>query len=315
LFAAPEQHDVVKDNVEQSPSVVSLSKDSDSSSETAVAHEPLEAHPGSPIDLSGRRRPSLAAAMAAHQASLNAHAKDFAQPKEGIETRIKRDGVVAKSQCNCEYVDVKTGPRTRVQTAATQPFFVPAKVPEQLEVHSLPSPSDDGMSLDGSMDSALDFDFQEENGVWISAIPRAHESHTSFSSCNTLHNSLGDIRSVHSSLTVDTSLASSEASILSSSASVMSGTTNCSDIYGWEEELDRKSSMESCASHAREAAQRRLHTGGRTQGYNMRNEALMTRQLVGKRKSLLHRVLNISRRDLNEPVPTTRMRTCSTSMN
>lgn len=305
---------MAKESAQQSSSTVSLSKGSDSSVETAVAREPLEVHPGSPIDLSGRRRPSLAAAMAAQRSAFRTQARDLKPVNNSVDNGVIADGVVAKSLCHCESLDSKNGPRTKVQTAATQPFFIPAKVPEQLEIHNLPSPSDDGMSLDSVVDSALNFDFQEENGVWISAIPRAHDSHSSFATCNTTSSTLVEGRYNHGGLSVDTNVACSAASLLSSSASLISGTTNCSDVYGWEEELDRKSSLESYSSQTRDH-QRRLPLGGRSLGPYVRNETLNTRPMIGKRKSLLHRVLNISRRDLDEPVPNTRVLPFPTSMN
>lgn len=315
-MSATKQDDVAEDNIQHSSSAISLSKQSVSSSETVVVGEMLEVHPGSPLDLSNRRRPSFAAAMAAQQSHFNAHVKQLTRLDDSRENGIVAEGVVAKSGCECEYLDTKSAPRTRISTAATQPFFIPAKVPEQLEIHSLPSPSDDGMSLDGSVDSALDFDFQEENGVWISAIPRANDLHSSFVSCHALHNTLAESKLIPTGGMIESSLAFSGASTLSSSASLTSGTTNCSDVYGWEEELDRKSSMDLYSPLGTESFQRRLPSGGRTPTMYVRNESLTSRQIVGKRKSLLHRVLNMSRRDLDDPVPiTTRLRAVPASMN
>lgn len=268
----------------------------------------LEAHPGSPIDLNGRRRPSLSAAMAAQRPLFKPQGTRSSPIYGKTDNCIMTGGVVAKAanNCKCELVDNENGysPKTKLQTAATQPFFIPAKVPEHYEVHtihSLPSPSDDGISMEGAMEHAMDFHFEEENGIWISAIPRAHDSRASF--C-TGTSTLVEDRYNHSALTVDTSVGSSDMSVLSSAGSVTSGTTNSTDIYGWEEELDRKSSMESQTPYLRDH-QRRLPSGGRTSVSRARNETLTFRQLTGKRKSLLHRVLNISRREINEPLPVT----------
>jgi hypothetical protein len=96
---------------------------------------------------------------------------------------------------------------------------------------------------------------------------------------------------------VDTSVASSAASMMSSSASTYSASTNVSDIYGWEEELDRKSSIENHGAWEREMA-RRLPSGGRTVGPRVRGSVheMQYKREDGKRKSLLYRVLNLSGR-------------------
>lgn len=291
-----------------------MRSEDDLEAKAAAVVAPLEVHPGSPIDLSGRRRPSLAAAMASQRPVFSAEALEQLPIGEALEKCITTDGVVAKSTCKCEYLDTKNRPTIKLQTAATQAFFIPASVPEQLETHNLPSPSDDGMSLDSVIESDLDFDFQEENGVWISAVPKAVESRSSVTTCSTTVTSLADGRYHHNALVVECGLTSSSASVLSATSSALSGSTNCSDIYGWEEELDRKSSMDLPLPHLRDH-QRRLPPGGRPQGPYLQTESVAHRQTAGKRKSLLHRVLNISRRDLNEPLPSTRVMTFPGSMN
>jgi hypothetical protein len=181
-----------------------------------------------------------------------------------------------------------------MQVAAVQPFFIPAKVPEHQEVHHIPSPVDDRMSIDTAMEpTPMDFHFEEDNGIWISAIPIANGSKTSVATTTTAASTLVDDRLIHSALTVDTNVASSAASILSSAGSIHSATTNSSDIYGWEEELDRKSSIEAHQPWVREP-HRRLPSGGRTMGPRMRGDVPIYRRNDSKRKSLLHRVLNIS---------------------
>jgi hypothetical protein len=273
----------------------------------------LEAHPGSPVDLSGRRKPSLAVALAAQRPYLTPRGQTSdstrSPPLVGKkENCIKTSGVVAKSPCistcKCEYFEVAGGrlPKTKTQIAATQPFFVPAKVPELSEVHSIPSPSDDGMSLDGSLETAMDFHFEEENGIWISAIPIARDSRSSIGTSTTTSSTfVDDHHSCHGVSTVDTSMASSTVSFVSASESAVSLGTNQSDIYGWEEELDRKSSLESRPQRFREG-QRKL-SPARNMVPRHRFEGSAIRRVDGKRKSLLHRVLNISRREVNEPLP------------
>jgi hypothetical protein len=264
----------------------------------------LEAHPGSPVDLTGRR-PSLATSMAASRRHFHGRQCEISKPERSPQQLGKKDdvimadGVAAKGHCSvgnrCEQNEHECtrSPKRRMQVAAVQPFFIPAKVPEQEEIHHIPSPVDDRMSIDTATETtAMDFHFEEENGIWISAIPIAHESRTSIATTTTAASTLVDDRMSHGALTVDTSVASSAASMMSSAASIQSATTNSSDIYGWEEELDRKS-VEAHNPWNREI-HRRLPSGGRTIGPRMRGEYPIYKRAESKRKSLLHRVLNIS---------------------
>lgn len=264
----------------------------------------LEAHPGSPIDLSGRR-PSLSAALAARR-PYKSQGEVSRSLHSGKENCVITGGVVANlpstttSKCeSCESEIVKL-PKTKM-LAATQPFFIPAKVPEHQVVHNIPSPIDDGIFIDTAKEAAMDFYFEEENGLWISAIPIAHESRTSIGTSTTGTSTLVDDRYATGALAADAFFATSATSVLSSTASVTSATSNNSDIYGWEEELDRKSSIEAYGHGFREI-ERRLPSGGRTMGPRLCLDPNFKRP-DGKRKSLLHRVLNISRRETNEPIP------------
>jgi len=267
----------------------------------------LEAHPGSPVDITGRR-PSLAAAMATSP-RYQSGVKVQSPQREGEDKQedvIMTDGVVAEGDC----------PKTRTekrktQFASSQPFYIPAKVLEQDEVHDITLSVDERLSMDTMLETtSMDFNFEEQNGLWISATPIGHESRTSFATSTTVTSHIADDRFCHAPLTIDTSVASSAASMFSSVGSIQSATTtNSSDIYGWEEELDKKASVELSNPWCnREPPRRMLPSGGRTHmGPRMHNNVPIYRRNDGKRKSLLHRVLNISgsgsRREIDEMGP------------
>ena len=260
----------------------------------------LEAHPGSPVDLSGHR-PSIAASLSARSIGSN---KDLRSPRspqlEGKIKDVRRDSVAAKENTSVgdrdESNEMKL-PQRRMQLAAVQPFYVPAKVPEEIQVRTMSVSGDDRISVDTALEAiSMDFDFETDNGVWISAHPIAHESRTSLATTTT-GSTLIDDRYSHGVLTIDTSVASSATSMISSSeASIQSAAS--SDIYGWEEELDRKSSIDGMNAWEREMA-RSLPSGGRTMGPRFRggvHDFQYKRGAEGRRKSLLYRVLNISGR-------------------
>jgi hypothetical protein len=264
----------------------------------------LEAHPGSPVDLTGRR-PSLATSLAAskryHGGSPGCGVTELLLQREGIkEDLIIPDGVAAKGNCpvkdRLERIENECIKSPKLHRAPVQPFHIPAKVPEQEEVHSISLSVDDRTSMDTVLDvTSMDFKFEEENGLWISAIPIGHESRTSIATSTTAASRHVDDRFSHGALTVDTSVASSAASMFSSVGSIQSATTTSSDIYGWEEELGRKSSIEAPRQwNSRAPPRRLLPSGGRTMGPRLENNVPIYRRNDGKRKSLLHRVLNIS---------------------
>jgi len=266
----------------------------------------LEAHPGSPVDLTGRR-PSLTAAMAV-QRLYHGSEEEFSKFERSTklvgrkEEGITRDGAAVKVNSNgLKGVerDVLKIPKRR-GTGLQQPFYIPAKVPEQDEVLHITIPGDSKMVLDTSVEtSSMDFDFEEDNGTWISAHSIGHESRTSLATTTTAASTLVEDRFSNGALTLDTSIASSAASMMSSAASIQSAsTTTSSDIYGWEEELDRKASIEGHRAWERDLA-RRLPSGGRTFGSRYRGGgsgggAGGGFYAAGKRKSLLYRVLNLS---------------------
>ncbi|KAG9239590.1 hypothetical protein BJ875DRAFT_365177 [Amylocarpus encephaloides] len=280
----------------------------------------LEAHPGSPVDISSQLRPSNASSMSqrlyhgtdAEIARFEMRARTMGRKEDSI----KRDGVAAKGSIFRGVRDVKGEgnnfvPNRRMQVARPQPFFIPAKINEQEEINVPPR-----LSVDTEM--AMQYDFKTENGIWISANPLAMESRSSLATNTTYMTSstiMDDRMSTisHGALTVDTSVASSAASMMSSIGSIRSTTTTgSSDMYGWEEELDRKETTESAAAWERELS-RRLPSGGRTMGPRQK-------RVDGKRKGLLYRVLSLSssRRGSTEnvsnipPMPPIPLRTTGT---
>lgn len=265
----------------------------------------LEAHPGSPVDIS-KPRTSIANTLTVQRLYHGSDEEHSRTPKSPVkrEENIRRDGVAVKGlpfigprMENCEH-ELRT---SRKKSQGSQPFYIPAKVPEQEEVHHVPMNGNDKLSVETAVESTeMDFEFEEDNGVWISAHPIAHSSRTSLATTNTAASTLVDDKSNHGGLTVDTSVGSSAASMVSSAASLYStATNNTSDVYGWEEELDRKTSAEGHHFWEREA-NRRLPSGGRTFGPRARGNNGYDFQynkrgpLDSKRRSLLHRVLNLS---------------------
>lgn len=273
----------------------------------------LEAHPGQPIDLSGRR-PSLSAALAARR-PYKTQGEVLRSPlQSGKENCIMTGGVVAKfpstavGRCEDFGNESILLPKTKM-VAATQPFYIPAKVPEHQVVHNIPSPvDDDGIFVSTAMETDMDYHF-EDDGLWISAIPVAHESRASISTNTTGTSTL--VEDYNGSFIVDTYTASSANSVLSSAASITSTATASTDVYGWEEELDRKSSLETNC-HGFRDVHRRYPTGNRSLGPRVRVETTF-KCSDNKRKSLLYRVLNISRREIDEPLPMVPGVPCRTS--
>jgi hypothetical protein len=300
----------------------------------------LEAHPGSPVDISSRPRPSLAASLNQRlYHGTDAELAKFHERKARIQGRredsIRRDGGAAKGSIFGENRDAKKKEgegyvpnQRRMQVAGANPFFIPAKITEQEEMLSPISPLaldevDTPMtditlmgtpgtpdttkeeaastpiaepaarsSLDTEM--SMQYDFKTENGIWISANPLAMESRSSLNTNTTYmtNSTITDDRSdrmstVSHALTLDTSVASSATSMMSSIGSIQSASS--ADVYGWEEELDRKESNETTSVWEREVS-RRLPSGGRTMG--PRRD--VSGAYGGKRKSLLYRVLNLS---------------------
>jgi len=265
----------------------------------------LEAHPGSPIDLSSARRPSLAASLASSTRSSFSSSSDHSykerSPKLGqLEEGVKWDGVAAKGSISIIEKEKEITRPLRKAWVGMQPFHIPEKVPEHEEmvVTTTPIRPDDSISMDTAMDHEMDFQFDTDGGSWITANPQALESRSSLSTAITTASTMVNENNRYSTaLTVDTSVASSAASMMSSAASTYSSSTNMSDIYGWEEELDRKSSTD-INPWDREFPRRTPLSARSTIG----SHAMPVR----KRKGLLYRVLNMSgRRGEIQTIPET----------
>jgi hypothetical protein len=262
----------------------------------------LEAHPGSPVDISGHR-PSLAASLASVRShSSNTDQRSPRSPRLGVRNEdVRGDGMAAKENTSVggdreENSEVKP-PQRRMQVATVQPFYIPAKVPEEIQVQTMPVSGDDRMSVDTAMEASLmDFEFETDNGIWISAHPIARESRTSLATTATA-STLIDDRYSHGALTIDTSVASSATSMISSSAASIQSAAS-TDMYGWEEELDRKTSIDGHNAWEREIMGT-LPGGGRAMGPRAlggANDSQYKRGGEGRRRSLLYRVLSLSGR-------------------
>lgn len=281
----------------------------------------LQAHPGSPVDISGRR-PSLVQALASQQRLYAGSRSDisrverYARSTSRAEEYLKRDGVTAKG------LGLRPIPSRDSSPKNLNHFKV--------HIPSYPSILHFDEKATHASTTAMDLDFEDANS-WV-ASPLAMESQTSLATTATLTSNLCP---VSRALTLDTSLPSSATSMISCDASIQSASTaQRSDIYGWETELDRKvsttesedstSTVDSLFSRERES--RRLPSGGRTHlgprfgisravgnaagGLSMRNTGSVGgsglgmgmgfRRADGKRKSLLYRVLSINGRDRRE---------------
>lgn len=247
----------------------------------------LEAHPGSPVDFT-RPRPSITGSLASqrlYHSSDNSISRYLGSPRMP-EENSQKDGVTAKASLEPRMEQEPEFRRKR--SYGSHPFYIPAKVPENEEVRVAETVADS---------AEMDFEFEEENGIWISAQPLFHTSRTSLASTTTAISNTIDDKAGHSVLILDTSVASSAASMVSSAASVYS--TAGSDVYGWEDELERKAED----SLWDEEMSRKWPSGGRTMpprsrgGFgNHDQHANRGSTPDGKKKSLLHRVLNISGR-------------------
>lgn len=284
----------------------------------------LEAHPGSPVDISGRR-PSLVQALASQQRLYSTSGLDVSRAERyprsissnKKEEVFKRDGVAAKG------LGIHSIEGTGVYSKNLTIFIPPTVLDE------------DDKTPTSTTTTAMDLDFNDADS-WATS-PMALESHTSLATTTT---AFSNMHTYPRGLTLDTSLASSSASMVSCGASIQSATTaNSSDIYGWETELDRQTSTTesqfSTRTWDRERDLRRLPSGGRTHlgpkvnkcpggvagsaanGLSIRNtgstggsgrkEAVGRRSGMGtdgKRKSLLMRVLNLNGRGrVEENIP------------
>lgn len=276
----------------------------------------MEAHPGSPVDLTGRR-PSLATQLAS--ASLfrldrvpTVDSYSFVTSPTSLENHeelLRRDGVAAKvcpctanSTLNKKKGDFQIGVK-RSPTGLQTSFYIPAKVPEDHEVNTVSAPmhpSEDG----GVDDMAVKFHYPESEpcGTWVITSPLDQEPRTS---PLTTYTCTSEMPRNQDSPSVAPSVAGSDGSVLdSSAASFISSTisTNSTDIYGWEEELDRKS-FEAYHGWERQPP-RPLPSGGRSNYQHSRGfrpragtdfDQSQYKRCDVKRKGLLYRVLSLSR--------------------
>jgi hypothetical protein len=262
----------------------------------------LEAHPGSPVDISGRRRPSLPASLApAH--SYRSHADisgGEVSPSMGrMEMSFRRDSVAVKQSILVMEDGERRVERTPNPPRGMRTFYIPEEVPEneRVQVTTTTAGGEDVSAVDAVVDGGLmDFDFDFNSVSQISANPLGHDSRTSLASTTTAISTSVNRRFSHGALTVDTSVASSATSMMSSAASTYSAVTNTTDMYGWEEELNRKSSVENPRAWELDIS-RRVASGGKVAGPRTRgsfHEPPYKRADI-KRKSLLYRVLNLRR--------------------
>ncbi|RDL37766.1 uncharacterized protein BP5553_05199 [Venustampulla echinocandica] len=249
----------------------------------------LEAHPGSPVDISDHPRPSLAASLSQRlYHGSDAELAKFSEKRARLGRRedfVRRGGVAAKGITSVRDREMKEKencrlPNRTMQVAGSQPFYIPAKITEQDEVPpGSPVAACARVSIDTDMD--MQYDFKTEDGMWISANPLARESRSSLATTATAttymtNSTMMDDRMSYSAMTADTSVASSAASMMSSIGSIRSSMTGSSDMYGWEEELERQETIES-----------EPHWNRRSSG---RGPQFRSR----KKKGLLYRVLNMS---------------------
>jgi hypothetical protein len=272
----------------------------------------LVAHPGSPVDISDHERPSLATSRVPAR-SYRSHAEfmdgEISPPTDRMEKSIKWSGVAAKGDTmemeGMTSEDLTPTP-TPTPSRGNQSFYFP-KSPddEQGQTITTPVAAGDGPQNPAAETSWFYFDFGFEAGPQLPAATLDNDSKSSLTSTTTAVSGPNNRRFSHGALTVDTSVASSATSMASSEMSVCSAVTNTADIYGWEEELDRRMSVSHRAPAAPVLA-RRATSGATCRYLTPRFPVDMytppPKRVDMKRKSLLHRVLNI-RRGMDESYP------------
>lgn len=272
----------------------------------------LEAHPGSPVDISGRRCPSLTTYMPAHSYRSDADYVDgeISPSTDRVERSVRRGDVAAKAHTSMVYDVVTDDEQTPTQFRSVQTFYLSDKVAddESVQVETPPVHAQDG-SQDVAMETSwIDFDFGFGTGHRIAANKPRNDSKSSLASTTTAISGPNHRRFSHGALTVDTSIASSATSMASSDTSSYSAVTNSTDVYGWDEELDRRMSIENrlawepALTRRDTTASRMTVTRSRTDLYDPTYKPADM-----KRRGLLHRVLNI-RRGMGEacvPAPPT----------
>ena len=260
----------------------------------------LEAHPGSPVDISGRRCPSLTTYVPAYSYRSDADYKDgeISPSTNRVEGSIRRGDVAAKAHTSILHDVVMDDAQTPTQFRSMKTFYIPDKVAsdESVQTENSPVHTQDG-SQDVTMETSwINFDFGFDTGSRIAANKPGNDSKSSLATTTTAISGPNHRRFSHGALTVDTSVASSATSMASSDASPYSAVTNSTDVYGWDEELDRRMSIENRVAWD-PALTRRDTTGSRMTVTRSRTDLYDSpyKRADMKRRGLLHRVLNIRR--------------------
>lgn len=207
---------------------------------------------------------------------------------------IRRDGMAVKENTSMTEGEEETPKPQRI----AQTFYLPEVDSENEPVLIAPVGELDQSPVDSATKSSmLTFDFGFQSSPQTDACPHRNDSKSSLATTTTAMSTLNQRRYSHGALTVDTSVASSASvassttSTVSSPDSVCSPIINTNDHYGWEEELDRRLSVENPQARELELA-RRIASGDTVVG--PLHEPAPTRLDI-KRKSLLYRVLNLRR--------------------
>ena len=252
----------------------------------------MVAHPGSPLRISNRG--SHFGSMPSPDAKQERFLREQKSPrgKGKKEEVVREDGKAAKAMI----IDTKAA-NNRFSRRIYCPFANYAKSPEQ-EGQRTPTRQDPDrsilrLSLDSEVEKMpiLHFDCKSDMDSSISTTTIGLESRSSLASTTSATTILDDRSSQFGGstvLTLDTSIASSAASTISNADACVSAAST--DMYGWEEEHDRRSSGESPRTPSWEQT---LTTRG------SRRSAHIPRMGEGnnKRKSLLYRVLNLKKAD------------------
>ncbi|RFU23689.1 hypothetical protein B7463_g12649, partial [Scytalidium lignicola] len=293
----------------------------------------LEAHPGSPVDLTHRRTSTVTSLGTIRASELDRapdrpmSARSPASAGSNKEEDFRRGAVAAKpfDTINDNKDDHNNGIShygdAKSIRSMSESIHIPLKAPSQVEIRTIPSLaslcSDDrlsGMSIDTTMEICPDLGGDEDLQTWISNLSPKHI--LSRNSISTANSTLCDDRSIHG----DISRFPTGSSALSTSSESIFSTTTVTDMYGWEEELERQV----LEKHRTAIDERRRSIGSgvglgigpieflepnwgppgaeRTVARQMRipvqrhlrGDRSRERVDGGKRKSLLYRVLNIS---------------------
>jgi len=208
---------------------------------------PIEAPVGYPVGIAGRRPSGGTSRRASGDRSSEKEHKCLVKGRKG-------EDVAAKSVL--EHGGGRTKQEKRMQVAGLQPFYIPAKVPEHT-VAQTPTSQNSNSNLESSR-------MEVDDGQWISGGHQAHVSRNSMAS----------------SIMSNSTLVDCSQSILSGGTSIAS-----SDMYGWEEEWDRKVSLESKTGSELDVSH--------DDELKYDRKVLTYRRANGKTKELLYKVLRV----------------------